>query len=148
VKVAAMATRDELVQSKYMKAADLGGKEVTVKIREAIIDTLKTLDGKEQTKCVLFFDPPYGKKGLPLNVTNLDSVYDITGVSDTDDFVGHKITLYPTKATMGGKIHDAIRVKAPAANKKAVAKDNSPPDDGVPFSDGLDDDFADDQAAA
>jgi hypothetical protein len=48
-----MATRDELVQSEYMKAADLGGKEITVKIRETIIETLKTLDGRENTKCVL-----------------------------------------------------------------------------------------------
>jgi hypothetical protein len=144
-----MATRDELVQSKYMKASDLGGKEVTVKIRSSEIETLKTLDGKENTKCVLYFEPPYGKKALPLNITNLDSVYDITGESDTDDFVGHKVTLYPAKAAMGGKIHDAIRIKAPAAaKKKAAAKDDSPPDDGVPFNDDFADDFRSDEEAA
>jgi hypothetical protein len=145
-----MATRDELVQSKYMKASDLAGKEVTVKIRLSEVETLKTLDGKENTKAVLYFEPPHGKKGLPLNVTNLDSVYEITGETDTDDFVGHKITLYPTKATMGGKIHDAIRIKAPAAKastKKKIDAD-TPPDDDTPFNDSIDDAAGFDEAAA
>jgi hypothetical protein len=143
-----MATRDELVQSKYMKCSDLGGKEVTVKIRLSNVEVLKTLDGRENTKCVLYFELPYGKKGLPLNVTNLDSVYDITGVTDTEDFPGHKIVLYPAKATMGGKIHDAIRIRAVEAKgaKKGKAAKDSPPDDGVPFNDSLDG-FADDEAA-
>ena len=131
-----MATRDELVQSKYMKAADLGGKEITVKIRESIVETLKTLDGKENTKCVLYFEPPYGKKGLPLNVTNLDSVYTITGETDTDDFVGHKIVLYPAKAAMGGKIHDAIRIKEPSAKKAKQTQDSENP--GARFPDDTD----------
>jgi hypothetical protein len=141
-----MATRDELVQSKYMKCADLGGKEVTVKIRLSAVETLKTLDGRENTKCVLYFEPPWGKKGLPLNVTNLDSVYAITGATDTEDFPGHKLVLYPTKAAMGGKIHDAIRIRAVAekGKKKPVADmaDDGPPDDGAPWNDGsgIDDD--------
>jgi hypothetical protein len=110
---------------------------------------LKALDGTENTKCVLYFDPPWGKKGLPLNVGNLDACYEITGESDSDDFVGHKITLFPTKTTMGSKIVDCIRIKAPAAKKPkpAAAEQDSPPDDGVPFNDGLDDDFADEAAA-
>jgi hypothetical protein len=149
-----MATRDELVQSKYMKASDLGGREVAVKIREAVVETLKTLDGRENTKCVLYFEPPYGRKGLPLNVTNLDSVYEVTGETNTDDFPGHVIVLYPTKAAMGGKMYDAIRVKAKPEKKSpkaATAKspdNDGPPDDGVPFNDDFSGDFGSPEAAA
>jgi hypothetical protein len=39
-------TRDEVFQSKYLKAADLKGKPRIVKIESARYETLKGLDGK------------------------------------------------------------------------------------------------------
>jgi hypothetical protein len=45
-----MATRDELFPSKYLSVSDLGGKELTLKIAEANVETLKALDGRESTK--------------------------------------------------------------------------------------------------
>ncbi len=44
-----MAKRDEVFPSKYLKAADLDGKPITVPIESAPEETLKTPDGKEQT---------------------------------------------------------------------------------------------------
>ncbi len=50
-----MAKRDEVFPSKYLKASDLNGKPIVVVIESAALETLKTLEGKEQTKTVLYF---------------------------------------------------------------------------------------------
>jgi len=131
-----MVTKADVFPSKYLSAADLGGKELTVKIAEAELETLKTLDGKENRKVVLYFHKQ--KKALPLNVTNFNSVQDITNEIDTENWPGTEITLYPDKAAMGGKIFDCIRIKAPnAPEKKATAKSPEPApadfNDEVPF---------------
>ena len=63
-----MAKRDEVFPSKYLKASDLSGKPITVTIESATLETLKTLDGKEQPKTVLGFKG--ARKTLPLNATN------------------------------------------------------------------------------
>ena len=73
--------RDDVFPSKYLKAADLNGKPVTVTIKSAPYETLKNPEGKEQGKTVLYFVG--GKKALPLNVVNWDSVAAICG-DDTD----------------------------------------------------------------
>jgi hypothetical protein len=67
--------RDEIFQSKFLKAADLNGKPRTVTVERAPFETLKNPEGKEQGKTVLYF---FGsKKALPLNMVNWDSVADI-----------------------------------------------------------------------
>ena len=48
-------TRDEVFPSKYLKAADLKGKPHIVTIESAPYETLKSLDGKETQKIVLYF---------------------------------------------------------------------------------------------
>jgi hypothetical protein len=127
--------KSDVFPSKYLSAADLGGKELTLKITEAELTTLKTLDGRENQKIVLHFHKQ--KKSLPLNVTNFNSVMDVTGKDDTENWPGCEITLYPAKATMGGKIFDAIRIKSPNAPEKAAAKSPEPTpadfNDEVPF---------------
>ena len=72
-------TRDEVFPGKYLKAADLKGKPHTVTIESAPYETLKSLDGKETQKIVLYFKN--ADKSLPLNVTNFDAVCDATGCS-------------------------------------------------------------------
>lgn len=106
-----MATRDDVFPSKYLKAADLGGKPITVTIESAPLETLKNPEGKEQLKTVLYFMK--AKKALPLNMTNWDAVAEIAG-GDSDDWPGCQVELYPDKTQMAGKIVDCIRVRAPA----------------------------------
>jgi len=48
-----MAKRDEVFPSKYLKAADLNGKPLTVTITSAVQEKLKTPEGVEQVKTVL-----------------------------------------------------------------------------------------------
>ncbi len=126
--------RDEIFQSKYLKAADLAGKPVVVKIQAAPFETLKSPEGKEQSKTVLYFTK--AKKALPLNMINWDSVADICG-DDTDAWPGHSIEIYPATTTMGGKLVDCIRIRHPrgelplAPASKAIAAPPAPPADDM-----------------
>lgn len=113
-----MAKRDDVFPSKYLKASDLNGKACVVRITSAPIEQLKTPDGKQDTKTVLYFRS--GKKVLPLNRTNWDAVANIAG-DDTDEWPGTEIELYPTTTEMKGKVVDCIRVRAPAQSDLATA---------------------------
>jgi hypothetical protein len=142
-----MATREEMFPSKYLKAPDLKGKAVVVTIASAPIETLKTPNGTEERKTVLYFSNG-AKKVLPLNRTNWDAVADICG-ENSDDWPGEKIELYPTKTELRGETVACIRVRRPAqgdivaATKKTAApaatKGKRPPgddsdiDDEIPF---------------
>ena len=139
-----MAKRDDVFPSKYLKAADLNGKPLTVTIVSAPLETLKNPEGKEQTKTILYLRGT--KKLLPLNITNWDSCADVTGEGDSADWAGHDIELYPAKTQMGGKTVDCIRIrraraaeaptkqKPPAAGtKRPIKKPDDDMDDKIPF---------------
>ena len=104
-------TRDELFPSKYIKAADLGGKPLMVTIKSATVEALNNPNGGgQQDKLLLsFVNQP---KKLVCNVTNYNSISDLHG-DETDNWPGKRIELYPTKASVGGKSFDAVRVRAP-----------------------------------
>ena len=101
--------KDDVFPSKYLKHTDLQGKPTTAAIERAVLEMLKSPEGKTQDKIVLYFAG--AKKSLPLNVTNFDAVADRGG--DTDDWSGCQIELYPSKTQMAGKTVDCIRVRAP-----------------------------------
>jgi hypothetical protein len=122
-----MAKRDDVFPSKYLKASDLNGKPCVVTITSAPLETLKTPDGKEDTKTVLYFRS--AKKTLPLNRTNWDAVADIAG-DDTDAWPGCQVELYPTKTEMRGDVVACIRIRAPSQGQlKTPAKKPPPADD-------------------
>jgi hypothetical protein len=112
-------TRDQVFPSKYLKASDLKGKAYVATIESAPYETLKSMDGKETQKIVLYFKN--AEKMLPLNATNFDAVCDATGCPDTEDWPGQRIELYPTRTTMGGKAVDCIRIRRPSASRPAAA---------------------------
>jgi len=132
-----MAKKHEIFRSKYLKAADLDGRPRTVTIEAARTETLKN-DRGEETKSVLYFKGV--RQALPLNLTNWDSVADVTGQDDSDDWPGHKVELYPTTTEMRGKTVDCIRIRAPAQRelpaKKPAAQKQPPvadPNDEIPY---------------
>ena len=127
-----------------MKAADLNGDPLVVTIVSAPLETLKNPEGKEQTKTVLYFRGT--KKLLPLNVTNWDAVADVTGESDSENWAGCKIELYPATTEMKGKTVACIRIRAPeqpeprakqkpsaAGTKRPIKKPDDDMDDKIPF---------------
>ncbi len=111
----------------FIKAADLGGKRVTV-----VIDRVELEDVGGETKPVLHFR---GKnRGLVLNKTNASAIWGINGSDDTDDWPGTTIVLYPTKVDFQGKRVDAIRVDPPdTPQPKPRPVEPDTPDDEVPF---------------
>jgi hypothetical protein len=139
-----MVTRNDAFPSKYLKAEDLKG-PTTVEIEAVIPELLKNSEGVTKEKQVAYFKGH--KKCLVLNATNFDSITDITSEADTDNWIGHKIVVFPTTTTMGGKRVACIRVQAPGqkampAAAKTVAEvpevpDLDPPpadfDDSIPF---------------
>ena len=120
----------DVFPSKYLKNDDLNGKPITVTIERAPLEPLKTPDGKEQNKTVLYFRGT--KKALPLNITNWDACAEICG-EDTEDWPRHQIELYPTKTQMGGKTVDCIRIRPPA--QRQLPKQNPPVEEPPPTDD-------------
>jgi hypothetical protein len=130
-----MARRSDIFPSSFLKAADLNGEPLTVTIEKAPTEMSKR-GQKEQLTTVLYFQG--GKKKLPLNVTNWDSVADICG-DDTDDWPGQQIELYicQTENPQTGMTVDGIRVRAPEQGglpiKKPAATAKQDLDDAIPF---------------
>jgi hypothetical protein len=129
--------KDDVFQSKYLKAADLDGNPITLTIASATLETLKNPKGEEQKKIVLGFRK--AKKTLPPNLTNFEAVVDATGEDDTENWPGHKVELYPSEVQMGGKMVDCIRIRAAAQGvlkpktKAAAAPVSDDMDDEIPF---------------
>jgi hypothetical protein len=92
--------------SKYIKAADLKGKEPTVVIAKCEIEKLG-----DDNKLVIYFQ--HKEKGLVCNRTNADRIAYLYG-TNTDAWVGKEITLYTDMVNFQGKVTEAIRVKPPA----------------------------------
>lgn len=96
---------EEAFPSKYLKAADLKGSRITVKMDRIENDTVG-----DDNKVILYFQ---GKeKGLVLNVTNKNMIVDTYG-PETDDWHGQSIVLYEAMVQYQSKMVPAIRVMAP-----------------------------------
>ena len=115
--------KDDVFPSRFLKCSDLHGRPITVTIERAPLETLKSSDGKEQTKIVLYFRG--AKKALPLNITNWDACAEICG-EDTEDWPGHQVELYPAKTQMAGKTVDCIRIRPPAQRELPKQKPPTP----------------------
>jgi hypothetical protein len=108
----------EAFPSKYLKAADLAGRPITVIMAQVETETIGDDD-----RPVLYFK---GKnKGLVLNKTNAGKISDAYG-DDTDDWFGRAIEIYPTEVDFQGKTVEAIRCRVPKAAKENAAKAQRP----------------------
>lgn len=96
--------------SKWLKAEDLKGRKIKVRIMEWEITKFKQMDGSERQQVVVGFA---GKeKRLGLNKTNGQMVASMYGGEDLDAWIGKEITLYPTKTmNQQGKLVDCIRIE-------------------------------------
>ena len=117
----------------YIKAEDLAGKAVRVTIERVSIEEIKS-DGKTEKKLVAHF---VGKdKGLVLNRTNADTLNEIFGTDDYDEWIG-SIVLFPDTTKFGGKTVPCVRLRsnngsAPVAPPPPVDPEQVT-DDDIPF---------------
>lgn len=104
-----------------LKAADLQGAEPTV-----TIESIEVKQFDDGNKIIIKFQ---GKeKTFVCNKTNANRIASAYG-SNTDNWLGQKITLYTDQVDFQGKLVDAIRVKV----KKPVTKPADIHDDEIPF---------------
>ncbi len=109
-------TVSELYPSKWLKAADLNGRAVTVKITRVDVEEFRQRDGSKKLAAVLTFER--ARKRMILNKTQCGQMVAITGSERFADWVGHTVMLVPATAH-NGKATIAIR-EAPPQNGKAA----------------------------
>ena len=120
-----MVKRSEAFPSKWLSAADLNGGSVMATIKVTALETLKGFDGADTQKVVLYF--AHKHKPLPLNRTNYDSVADIAGSDETDDWSDTKVELFVTKELVKGKLTDCVRIRKPGTTTKTKSKKSDDP---------------------
>lgn len=101
----------QLFPSKYVKAADLNGKTVTLTIAKLVVEELGPSGhpgAEKERKPVLYFQK--ATKGLVLNRTNAMTIVGLYG-DESDDWGGKRISIYPTRIRAFGAMQDTIRVR-------------------------------------
>ncbi len=107
---------EKLFPGRFIKSADLSGKDVTLEIKAV---RSEEIDGR--AKAVLSFQGT--KKEMVMNRTNAESIKLMFG-RETDAWLGKKITIYPATIPdpFNGGSTTAIRVKgSPSLAKPATA---------------------------
>jgi hypothetical protein len=104
---------NEAFPSNYLKAADLQGRTITVKISHVMSERLGN-----DNKLIIYFE---GKqKGMVLNKTNANKIAFAFG-QETDDWQGAEIQIFPAMVDFKGETVEAIRVK-PVPMRRAPAQ--------------------------
>ena len=141
----------KIFPSKYVKAADLDGKTVTLTILKVTLEEMTTHDNKKSNKPVVWFEK--ATKGFVINLTNALIIANLYG-DETELWTGKRISIYPTRVKAFGQMQDCIRVREEVpATAKPVAQaphveENAGLDDDedVTDYDGGDNPFDDDAA--
>ena len=93
--------------TKYIKAADLQGREIQVIIDRVVMEPMDKRGQQVMTPIIYF----QGKqKGLVLNKTNAKNVAAIYG-TNTDGWIGKSITLMSAWVDYQGQTVEAIRIR-------------------------------------
>jgi hypothetical protein len=109
----------DLYASKHLTSADLGGKPVTVSIKNVTVEPFQN-EGDNVRKAVLHFVGD-AIKPLVVNKTNYLILAHAFG-SNTDAWIGRQIVVNPSMTPFKGKMVETIRVEplltqaAPAVN--------------------------------
>ena len=103
--------------SEYVAAPDLKGKDVVLTITRVSQETIKTSGGDEMKPLIYFEETAAAakktgtkEKRLVLNKTNMNSIADMYGY-EADEWVGKKITVYPTTCSAFGDTVDCVRIR-------------------------------------
>lgn len=102
-----MADYRTYFDNELLGAWDLQGRDVTVTIKDVVCG--KVGHGKQASKKpILSFERT--EKRMSGNKTNAKIIAAMYG-TDTKDWIGKRITLYPTQTTYAGQSVDCIRVR-------------------------------------
>ena len=117
-----------MMDKEYLFAFDLQGRDVTVTIDRVKAGELVGEKGRKTKKPVVWF---VGKeKPLAINMTNGRTIASMYG-NNVEDWIGKRITIYPTQTEFGGKTCDCIRIRPTVpAVKAATGAAREPGEDG------------------
>ncbi|MDP3910885.1 MAG: hypothetical protein Q8Q14_10895 [Gemmatimonadales bacterium] len=101
-------TYDELFPGRFLKAGLFKGRDVTLTIKDVLIESLPAEKGGEEDKAILHFRE--SPKALVLNRTNGESIKAMFGKA-VRDWLGKRVTFFPTHDKLGRETVDAIRVR-------------------------------------
>ena len=111
--------------SPYLKAADLQGRRVPVKISR-----VEMQEFTDEVKPVVYFE---GKpKGLVLNKTNANTISAAYG-DETEDWEGKETVLYEAEVEYQGRRMPGIRCIVQSQRKPQTPPADVGPDDEIPF---------------
>ena len=102
----------------YLFAFDLQGKDCTVTIERVTGGEIKGTGGKKSKKPLCYFKESRDKRPLGLNSTNCKAIAAMYG-NDTANWIGKRITIYPTTTNFGSEVVDCIRVRPGVPSDKA-----------------------------
>ncbi len=128
-----MAHWKSMMDRDYLFAFDLQGRDVTLTIERVTAGELTALGGRKSKKPLAYFREGKEKKPLALNSTNCKTIAALYG-NDTEQWIGKRITLYPTQTQMAGETVDCIRVRPTLPPDKA-SKPTTPADPAESESD-------------
>ena len=99
----------KLCPTNFLGAHDLDGRDINVTIAKVHNEELMNIEShQKETKTVIEFEK--ASKPWVANITNLKAIAKIHG-DYVEDWVGKKITLFPTKTKSFGDIVDCVRVR-------------------------------------
>jgi hypothetical protein len=108
-KATPMPNIDDYYPSKFLRASDLKGKEITVTIDRVEAEEFEQ-DGVKRPKPVVHFRNS-GIKPLVCNKTNSSRLATALGDKDTDAWAGKQVRLYPDMEEFRGQVHEVVRVR-------------------------------------
>jgi hypothetical protein len=111
----------------YLGVWDLCGRDVTVTIAKVVAGDLVAQGGRKSKKPIVFFEKT--EKSFPLNKTNMKTIAGMYGYK-ASDWVGKRITLFPTQTSFGSETVEAIRVRptVPKTRSQGIASQPVDPD--------------------
>jgi hypothetical protein len=104
-----MPSIDDFYPSKFLRASDLKGKEITVTIDRVAAEEFEQ-DGVKRAKPVVHFRDK-SIKPLVCNKTNSSRLATALGDKDTDTWAGKQVRLYPDMEEFRGHVHEVVRVR-------------------------------------
>ena len=108
---------NEIFHGENLKAEDLKGKDVTLTVTKWEVAEFDE-GGKVDTKIKLHFGE--SDRTLVLNKTNGYAIAEFLQTEELTEWIGAKVTIYPTKTEFAGKRVDCIRIRA-AKTPKGVS---------------------------
>lgn len=119
---------DLVFPGKYIKAADLRGKDVTVIIHAIEWEQLVMVGGKKDTKPAITMRAASGRvleKKWIVRKTVMKMIAAATGERQVENWPGKRVTMYPTMCKgEGGAMVECIRVRV-----RAAATQEEPPEE-------------------